>query len=449
MQQLHSPTILTVSQLTHAIKHCLESSFPHVWLQGEVSNFKAQTSGHFYFSLKDQTSQIAAVMFRAEASQLKLIPKDGAQVIIRGELNLYPQSGKYQIVVRELRHLGLGELLAKLEELKAKLHAKGWFRQELKQSLPKFPKTIGVVTSPTGAVIQDIVNVLSRRFPGFHLILNPVKVQGEGAAAEIARAIDQFNIYRLADVLIVGRGGGSIEDLWAFNEEIVAEAIYRSQIPVISAVGHETDVCLSDFVADARAPTPSAAAALAVPDKNQLLHSLDQLHHRLHHLLLQRIRYDRQKLLGIQRHPYLSSPYGILASWMQRLDDLRETFTATIQQKLQTQHLKLDSLKRQLYTLSPTARIAQYRKHLVSLQRQLDQQWQRLTERRRERLENVILNLNSIDPKNLLQKGYAILFDEKSNSVITSIDAVQREQEIKMLLGDGEIFSKVKEIIKK
>ncbi|MGZ3633212.1 MAG: exodeoxyribonuclease VII large subunit, partial [Parachlamydiaceae bacterium] len=172
-------------------------------------------------------------------------------------------------------------------------------------------------------------------------------------------------------------------------------------------------------------------------------------HHRLHHLVLQRIRYDRQKLLGIQRHPYLSSPYGILASWMQRLDDLRETFTANIQQKLQTQHLKLDSLKRQLYTLRPTVRIAQYRKHLVSLQRQLDQQWQRLTERRRERLENVILNLNSIDPKNLLQKGYAILFDEKSNSVITTIDAVQKEQEIKMLLGDGEILSKVKEIIKK
>lgn len=449
MQQLHSPPILTVSQLTHAIKQCLESSFPHVWLQGEVSNFKAQGSGHLYFSLKDQASQIAAVMFRSEASQLKLMPKDGAQIIIRGELNLYPQSGKYQIVVRELRYLGLGELLVKLEELKAKLHALGWFRNELKKPLPKFPKTIGVVTSPTGAVIQDILNVLNRRFPGFHLILNPVRVQGEGAAVEIAQAINQFNEHHLADVLIVGRGGGSIEDLWAFNEEIVAEAIYRSKIPIISAVGHETDVCLTDFVADARAPTPSAAAALVVPDKNQLLLYLNQLRHRMHHIILQRIRYDRQKLLGIQRHPYLASSYGILASWMQRLDDLREIITSTAQQKIKTSRLKLDSLQRQLYTLRPTVRIVQYRKHLLATQKQLDQQWQRTVKLRKERLENLIANLNSIDPKNLLQKGYAILFDKKSNSVITSISTVQKEQEIKMLLGDGEILSKVKEIFKK
>ena len=305
MSSLHPPSILTVSQLTNAIKHCLESSFPHVWLQGEVSNFKVQSSGHLYFSLKDQNSQISAVMFRTEASLLKVVPKDGAQIILRGELNLYPQTGKYQIVVRELRFLGLGELLVKLEELKAKLHAKGWFRSDIKKPLPKFPKTIGVVTSPTGAVIQDILNVLTRRFPGFHLVLNPVRVQGEGAAAEIAQAIRQFNEYQLADVLIVGRGG-DIEDLWAFNEEVVAEAIYMSQIPVISAVGHETDVCLSDFVADARAPTPSAAAALVIPDRHQLCHYLDQLRHRMQHVVLQHIRHDRQKLAGIQRHPLSS-----------------------------------------------------------------------------------------------------------------------------------------------
>lgn len=446
--QTQMPTVLTVSQLTNAIKHSLESGFPHVWLQGEISNFKTQSSGHYYFSLKDSTAQIAAVMFRNESATLKVLPKDGAQVVIRGELNVYPQSGRYQIVVRELRYLGLGELLVKLEELKAKLHAKGWFSSELKKPLPKFPKTIGVVTSPTGAVIQDILNVLNRRFSGFHLILNPVRVQGEGAALEIAKAIDQFNEYALVDVIIVGRGGGSIEDLWAFNEEIVAEAIFRSKIPIISAVGHETDVCLSDFVADVRAPTPSAAAAMAIVDKAQLLQYLEQTRHRLFQSLSQRIRYDKQKLLSIQKHPFLASSYGILGIWMQRLDDLKESLTLTMQQKLQTHRLKLEALNKQLHALRPTVRILQYRQHLASIQKQLDQLWMRIFNLFRERLANLIGNLRSIDPKNLLDRGYAILFNEKSHSVIVSTNSVEAGQEVRLLLSDGHIISTVKEIIK-
>lgn len=449
MQTIQPPAVLTVSQLTNAIKQCLESGFPHIWLQGEISNFKAQASGHLYFSLKDSSAQIAAIMFRNEASILKLMPKDGAQVIIRGELNVYPQSGKYQIVVRELRYLGLGELLVKLEELKAKLHAKGWFKAELKKPLPQFPKTIGVVTSPTGAVIQDILNVLNRRFSGFHLILNPVRVQGEGAALEIAKAIHQFNEHGLADVLIIGRGGGSIEDLWAFNEEIVAEAIFKSKIPIISAVGHETDVCLSDFVADVRAPTPSAAASMVIADKSQVLQYLEQVRNRLQQNVMQRLRYERQKLMGLQKHPYLASPYSILAAWMQRLDDLRDALTLAMQQKLHTHALKLEALQRQLHALRPTVRILQFRQHFASLQRQLDQQWERSLALRQERLTNLIANLFSIDPKNLLQKGYAILFNEKSHSVITSINSIEKQQEIRMLLSDGEILSTVKEIIKK
>ncbi|MBA3237165.1 MAG: exodeoxyribonuclease VII large subunit [Parachlamydiaceae bacterium] len=447
MQPLHPPSVLTVSQLTFAIKQCLESAFPHLWLQGEVSNFKVQASGHLYFSLKDASSQISAVMFRAEASTLKLQPKDGAQVIIRGELNLYPQTGKYQVIVRELRYLGLGELLVRLEELKAKLQAKGWFRSELKQPLPKFPKIIGVVTSPTGAVIQDIINVLTRRFPGFHLILNPVNVQGEGAAAEIARAIKQFNDYQLADVLIVGRGGGSIEDLWAFNEEIVAEAIHASKIPIISAVGHETDVCLSDFVADARAPTPSAAAAMVIPDKNQLLQYLDHVRHRMQQTVSQRIRHDKQKLIGILRHPHLATSYGILAMWMQRLDDLREKFTYISVQKIKIQRLRLEALRQQLHALKPTVRILQFRKSLLAIEKRLEQQYERYLALHRERLANIIAHLQSIDPKNLLRNGYAILFNEKTNSVITSVNSIENQQDICALLADGKIRSIVKEII--
>ena len=261
-QNLKRPSPLTVSQLTNAIKLSLESTFPMIYLQGEVTNFKLQSSGHLYFSLKDANAMIGAVMFKGEASALKIMPKAGDQVVVKGELSVYPPKGNYQLVVRELSYVGLGELLLKLEELKIKLHQMGWFKSSHKKPLPRFPKRIGVVTSPTGAVIQDILNVLTRRFSGFHLILYPVKVQGEGAAQEIAQAIEQFNKYQIVDVMIVGRGGGSLEDLWAFNEEIVASAIFHSQIPIISAVGHETDHCIADYVADVRAPTPSAAAEM-------------------------------------------------------------------------------------------------------------------------------------------------------------------------------------------
>ncbi len=260
---------LTVSQLTNAIKLNLESTFPRIHLQGEISNFKVQTSGHLYFSLKDVHAQISVVMFKADASLLKIMPKAGDQVIVKGALNVYPPKGNYQLIVRELAYVGIGELLQKLEALKFKLHQMGWFKNSHKKPLPRFPQRIGVVTSPTGAVIQDILNVLSRRFSGFHLILNPVKVQGEGAADEISQAIEDFNRYQSVDVMIVGRGGGSLEDLWAFNEEIVAKAIFHSQIPIISAVGHETDHCIADYVADVRAPTPSAAAEIVIAEKKQ------------------------------------------------------------------------------------------------------------------------------------------------------------------------------------
>lgn len=289
---------LTVSQLTQAIKSSLESNFPSILLQGEVSNSKLHSSGHFYFSLKDSGAQIGAVMYR---SDVKVIPKDGDQVIVRGDINVYPPSGKYQIIAKELRPVGVGELLLKLEELKVKLHKKGYFKKDHKRPLPKMPRRIGVITSPTGAAIQDILNILTRRFSGFHLILNPVKVQGEGAAQEIAQAIQQFNDFDLVDVMIVGRGGGSIEDLWAFNEEIVADALYNSRIPTISAVGHETDHCIADYVADVRAPTPSAAAEIVIAEKAHQLQQLGQIQQRMQQTLRHLIRHQMQQLEGVKR----------------------------------------------------------------------------------------------------------------------------------------------------
>jgi exodeoxyribonuclease VII large subunit len=485
--------VLTVSQLTHAIKLSLESTFPFVCLQGEISNFKLQTSGHLYFSLKDANAQIAVVMFRADANQLKIAPKSGDHVIVKGEINVYPSKGNYQLIIRELSYIGLGELLQKLEQLKIKLHQKGWFKTARKKPLPKFPKRIGVVTSPTGAVIQDILNILTRRFSGFHLILNPVKVQGEGSAQEIARAIEQFNQHQLVDVMIIGRGGGSIEDLWAFNEEIVAEAIYNSQIPIICAVGHETDHCIADYVADVRAPTPSAAAEIVISEKNQFLQHLNTLKKRMQQTVMHLIHKDRFRLEGLVKQPFILRPLHLLEGRMQKLDDCRLELDQTIRQQLQLKKQMIDSSSRQTLALKPTNQLNYFRqklqyweknlsqfingrllkdRHYSNQKKQLLQQlWlSKLHHRRRlfdndkfykrldqlfnyqlalhkERLANLHNTLKAIDPKTLLNKGYSILFSEKEHYVINSIHKLKKQQKARILLSDGEALITVNETI--
>ena len=434
-------------------------------------------------------------MFRTEVSFLKSMPKDGMQVLVQGEINVYPQGGKYQILVREIRPVGTGELLLKLEELKTRLSKKGWFRTEHKKPLPHFPRKIGVVTSPTGAAIQDILNILTGRFSGFHLILNPVRVQGEGAAQEIAQAINQFNAYNLVDVMIVGRGGGSIEDLWAFNEEIVAEAIFNSRIPVISAVGHETDHCIADYVADIRAPTPSAAATLVIAEKAQQLQHLTQFERRMQQTIFQLIRNDKHRLKGILRQPILQSPYGILGRWAQKLDDVKIDLDSSFKIKLERKKMLLEARSKQLHSLKPTTQLIHFRhklsywekqlkttlhlrlKNLRTMvknfeerllhvwtakqhhrrqqfvgkikQRQLNEAWLRELNVRKVRLDHLVQSLITIDPKNLLTKGYCILFSEKDHSAITSIRAVQKHQEIRVMLADGELLSTVNQIFQK
>lgn len=416
--------ILSVSQLTNSIKKHLEGKFQAVKVQGEITNFKEQASGHLYFTLKDAESQVSAVLFRGNAMGLSRLPKNGDQVIVHGEISVYAPRGNYQLIIRQLQYAGVGELLLKLHALKAKLEGMGWFDKSRKKPLPTSPKTIGVVTSPTGAVIQDILNILSRRHAGFHLVLNPVKVQGEGAAQEIAAAIDQFNKYQMADVLIVGRGGGSLEDLWPFNEEVVANAIFRSKIPVISAVGHETDFSISDFVADLRAPTPSAAAELVMKAADQHLGHLMAYQQRFDQLITHKLSSHRQKISLLERHPLLSSPYALIESASQRLDDYTETFDQTMVQIIQTKKLRLDGLQRQLSALSPQLRI----NHL------------------KEKLRQLTSHLKSIDPKNLLTKGYSILFRENSGSAIVSSKELKLDDTVRILLQDGTIKAKVYEI---
>lgn len=439
--------VLTVTQLTHAIKFSLESAFPNIWLQGEISNAKLHSSGHFYFSLKDASSQISALMYKTDAQTLKAIPKDGAQVLVRGEINVYPVSGKYQILVREMRLMGVGELLLRLEELKIKLHKRGWFKAERKRPLPKMPKRIGIVTSPTGAAIQDILHVLNRRFSGVHVILNPVKVQGEGSAQEIAQAINQFNQHNLVDVMIVGRGGGSIEDLWAFNEEVVAEAIFNSKIPVVCAVGHETDHCIAEYVADVRAPTPSAAAEIVIAEKAHHVQHLEQITRRLHQTIDHLVRQNRRRLEGIMRHPLVKSPFALLGLWMQKVDQAETDLNDAMRNILERKKILLDSRSRHVHSIRPTAQITLFRQKIHSLDKQLDQSVRRGIHMRWERLRAVQDTMRAIDPKNLLTKGYSILFSEKDGSVITSVQQAKSHQQVRTVLADGHLISTINEVV--
>lgn len=437
---------ITVSQLTRAIKLNLESSFPLVHVQGELSNVKQQPSGHLYFSLKDAHAQLNAVMFRGDASLLSPFPRGGEQVIVTGELNVYPPKGQYQMVVRTLTYTGVGELLQRLEVLKRKLHQLGWFKTTRKRPLPPFPQRIGVVTSATGAVIQDIVHILTRRAPSFSLILNPVRVQGEGAAHEIAQAIEDMNRYQLADVLIVGRGGGSLEDLWAFNEEIVAQAIYGSHIPIISAVGHETDHCIADYVADLRAPTPSAAAELVTRERKQLIDHVITHHTHIHRRMAQLIGYYRHSLKGYCAHPLFQRPTSLLEGHAQRLDDLRYQLYLAYRHVLLLKRHALDVLQQKTQAAKPHQQITRLRERLGTLTQTISQQMQQQLDKRSHRVTTLVQLLHAVDPRRLLAQGYSILLAEKKPIVIQSVRGVQKGDRVRLLLSDGTLLLTVQEV---
>jgi exodeoxyribonuclease VII large subunit len=422
--KIHRMQILTVSELTAAIKTVLEPTFRGISVKGEISNFKLQSSGHLYFSLKDAGAQVSAVLFRGSAARLSRMPKDGDQVVATGELSLYAPRGQYQIVIREVQFLGMGELLLKFHQLKTELSSRGWFDKEKKKPLPKFPKRIGVVTSPTGAVIKDILNVLKRRFPNFHLILNPVRVQGDKAPQEIARAIAEFNLLGLVDVMIVARGGGSIEDLFAFNEEIVAKAIFESKIPVISAVGHETDFTIADWVADVRAPTPSAAAEIVVAEQANLLQALSNSAQAGRQFVRHKFRNAKEKLFALKTHPIFRYPQSILSQPMQQLDVARLALRA----------------------LDPREQVKNFSDRIVPLQGRLGMAAKMIVAQKKERLAALWGHLQSLNPNHILKKGYAILFNEKGSSIILSSKNLEQNQTFIAHLHDGHVTAVAKEI---
>ena len=345
--------VLTISELTRQIKLSLETSFPRVWVEGEISNFKQHTSGHLYFTLKDEGAQLSAVMWRSRVPYLTFLPEDGMKIIARGSITVYPPRGNYQIDVEQIQPLGIGELQVAFERLKHKLAAEGLFDPTHKKLIPEFPECIGIVTSETGAALQDIRSVLSRRHPSVEVILAPVRVQGAGAAEEIAEAINQMNRYGHIDVLIVGRGGGSLEDLWAFNEEVVARAIYASKIPIISAVGHEIDFSIADFVADLRAPTPSAAAELVVRDRTELLEEVGNLCYTIRGTLDNRLSDFREQVGSLVKSYSFNRPRDLVREYSQRMDELDRSLGVSFAHVGRVVHQRFDSLQHQLQALNP------------------------------------------------------------------------------------------------
>jgi len=347
--------IYTVRELTRIVKEVVENRIGFVWVRGEISNFKAHPSGHFYFSLKDEFSQLACVMFRDDNRRLIFKPEDGMEVNAYGRVGVYEKQGVYQLYVQEMKPVGIGTLALRFEALKKKLKEEGLFNAEHKLPLPDFPLKIGVVTASSGAAIQDILNILSRRAPYVEVIIRPVKVQGEGACLEIAEAIKEFNEYGNVDLLIVGRGGGSIEDLWAFNEEVVARAIYESKIPIISAVGHEIDFTISDFVADLRAPTPSAAAEMAVMDKEEIKKAIDNLMITIGRLVVGGIEHRTERLNNLIKRYGVARVIDMISQRRQSLDEYTRRITARMDYTFSMKSERLGALYGRLRGLNPSA----------------------------------------------------------------------------------------------
>ena len=413
----------SVSSLTQEIKHLFEVNFKYIKVKGEVSNLKRQQSGHVYFTLKDKMSAISVALFAGNARNT-LTPKDGDEVIIEGEISLYAPRGSYQIIAKRVSKTGAGDLLMKLHLLKEELQAKGYFDKGIKKPLPTFPKKIGVVTSGTGSVIKDIIHVLSRRYPNFQLVLNPVAVQGAGAEREIARAITDFNKYDLVDVMIVGRGGGSLEDLFCFNEKVVAEAIYQSKIPVISACGHETDFTIADFVADVRAPTPSAAAEIAVPDKGAIHQNLAKLESAIRNCTLARVKAHKASVEKIAKNRCFESPYSMLSIFIQNLDNLVSGLDSAMGRFVRGKKQFVADKKRSLQLFSPQNRVKQAR----------------------EKMNALTKHLSSVNPRNLLKKGYSLLFKEGTKEVISSTKGLRESDTIEAQLSSGSVLATITKI---
>ena len=435
--------IYSVSRLVRESRAVLEGSFPLLWVSGEISNLAQPASGHIYFSLKDEIAQVRCAMFRMKRQLLRFRPQNGQQVLLRARVSLYEARGEFQLIAEHMEPAGEGALRLAFEQLKAKLAAEGLFDSERKRPLPRIPRQLGLVTSPTGAAIRDLLSVLRRRFPALPVVIYPVQVQGAEAPGQIVRMLQLANRRNECDVLILSRGGGSLEDLQAFNDEAVARAIHASQIPLVSGVGHEIDFTIADFVADRRAPTPSAAAELVTPDQQAWRHQLGLLLQRLQRHQNGRLQRLRERIAGLQKRLLSQHPTQRLLQRAQRFDELSQRLRQALGFRLLQQTRRLEQLHNRLHTQSPERRLERLRVTQRQLDARLRQAIGQRLEQRRNRLGQLARDLHTLSPLNTLGRGYAIVSRERDGRIVRASREVETGERVNARLAKGGIVCEV------
>ncbi|UCG13600.1 MAG: exodeoxyribonuclease VII large subunit [Deltaproteobacteria bacterium] len=446
VDQFSERRIYSVSELTREIRGLLEDHFPFIWVEGEISNFRVPASGHYYFVLKDAQSQVRCVMFRSQQRWMRFEPEDGLHVLCQARVTVYEPRGEYQLLVDAMEPRGIGALQLAYEQLKHRLDAEGLFDPEHKKPIPFLTQRLGVVTSATGAAIRDIIRLVRRRYSNLEIYLYPVRVQGEGAAEEIAEGIETFNAEFPVDALIVGRGGGSWEDLWAFNEERVVRAIFASRIPVISAVGHEIDTTLADLVADVRAPTPSAAAELVAQHKEALEGHLDDSYQRLQGRARQTLTLAGERLLNTRQR--LRHPAARLADLRLRLDEHTQRLELGSRRALSAERQRFLRVGDQLLHLSPERRVGDFRVSLNRCSRDLGLFTRQTLKKKRQNLERVFVQLDGLSPLSILARGYSITTTLPEGEVVRAARQVGKDDTVRVRLYEGSLHCKVTKVQK-
>jgi exodeoxyribonuclease VII large subunit len=442
--------VLTVTELTTKVRRLIEKEVGQIWVTGEVTNLRIQASGHAYFTIKDGGAQLNCVLFRGEAAANREFLQDGQKLILQGDLTVYEARGQYQLIVHAIEPQGIGALQVAFEKLKRKLQAEGLFAQERKRSLPHFPQRIGLVTSPTGAAIRDVLHVIERRQPSLEIILVPCRVQGEGAAAEIADAIRMLNKWNEQaspaeglDLILLTRGGGSLEDLWAFNEEVVGRAVFESALPVVSAVGHEIDFTISDFVADLRAATPSAAAEIITEGAFASRRLVAEALPRLRQLILDRLDLEQRNLTQMVQRLSRVHPRRKLQEQSQYLDDLQGSLQRSLQLGLRQHRTAWSNLRLRLSRLKPSMLLAQRRQSVQDFEEHLRERACHALQAKRNGLANLTARLQLLGPDNVLARGYSITIDATTGAIVRTAGETKPGQRLKTLLKSGQVRSVV------
>lgn len=438
---------LSVSALTKYIKRKFDAD-PHlqnVYIKGEISNFKQHTSGHMYFTLKDEKARLLSVMFAANNKGMKFLPENGMKVLVKGDISLYEAGGQYQLYVKSMAPDGVGDLYLAYEQLKKKLEGAGLFLAERKKPIPQYPKSVGVITSPTGAALRDILTTIKRRYPIARIIVYPALVQGNNAAKSIAKAISMANARAESDVLIVGRGGGSIEELWAFNEEIVAESIYDSDIPVISAVGHETDFTIADFVADMRAPTPTGAAELAVPHLNEILERLMNRKNRLTRSIQEAVNFERTRLTRMERSYAFRYPHKMYEQKLEQLDKTMDRLGKTSTRYFMKKRDELNQLNDILKKQHPEQAVKNAKDELQQHAKVLRRAMEAIYRHKSQQFVHITATLSALSPLKIMERGYGLVFAE-DETLVKSTQQVSKGDKIAVSIKDGTLECEIKEI---